>query len=96
MNLKDRVTMIEQKLVPEDEIIINVYRFHPSDKVVYREHGTEKIYMDYDEVIKQDFTTFETLFFLPDEYDDDNCGVGDVGWYNVCVGGTGVINENNK
>ena len=100
MNRQVRVTMIEKKLLPEKEIIYGVYKFHPEQRLVYREVGryadTVKVYMDYDEVINQEFIIFETIVFLPDTYAADGGALNDVGWYSVCVGGTSVINENNK
>ncbi len=98
-SLSSRVKMLEEKAA-KGNIKINMYMFHPEKELVYRTVGkygeSKKVYMDWDEVMSQSFTTFKTLLFLADAFNDNNEPVGDAGWYNVCVGGTEVINESNK
>ncbi len=93
MNLLNMVKLLESKAV--SNVIYNMYMFHPANKLVYRKFGNEKIYMDYEEVMNLEFTIFSTLLFLPDAYDENGDALNDVGWFDVCVGGEQVINENN-
>lgn len=81
------------------DIVYAGYHFHPENKTVFREvlqyQDRVEIYMDYEETLNQPYTHFETLFWLPDEYDSNHEPIGTAGEFLVSVGGVGVINENN-
>ncbi len=96
-NFESRIKTLEANQV-RGEIIYGVYKFSPKERTVYREVGQYsdmvKVYMDYDEVMAQDFTLFHTIVGCPN-YDNPNWKEESDGLWSVAVGGTSVINENN-
>ena len=90
-NLLKRVEKLEDASA---ELVTAVYSFQPKEKTVYREHGGEKIYMDWDEIMSTEYVLAETIVTLPN-YDNPNWEEELDGLWKVCVQGTTVINENN-
>ena len=87
-SLEARIKVLEENATKK--IVYNVYYFHPHQERVYREIGTTKIFMDYEETMNLPYTLFETMLFVPEE------GCDAVGLYVIAVGGEDVINENNQ
>ena len=58
------------------DIVYAVYHFHPENKTVFREveqyQDRIELYMDYEETLNQPYTHFETLFWVPDEFDSNH------------------------
>lgn len=93
-NRLKRVERLEEANA-QGEVIINVYRFNPKQHTVYREYAGEKIYMDWDTVMNDEYTIATTIFAAPN-YSNPNWEEEFDGEWNVCVGGVNVLNENNK
>ena len=90
-NFETRIRKLEAG--SQAEIIHNVYHFQPKDKTVYRKHGKEKIWMDFEELVNAEYEIFETIFAAPN-YDNPNWEEEKDGEWLVCVGSPTVINEN--
>jgi len=81
-----------------EKCITNVYHFIPSKKEVYRAvrqyEDTQRVYMNYDEVMSADYVSTSTILWLPD-YDEEKNPILNSGQFEVMVHGPTVINENN-
>ena len=92
-SLLRRVKLLEEN-TPTTETI-NVYIFNPKAKVVYRKYGNDKIYMNWEDILKSEYSLVETIVVLPN-YDNPNWEAEKDGEWHICVRGEAVINENDN
>ena len=94
-NILKRIKILEDG---NKALVTAVYHFNPKLKTVYRTTGqyADKVrhYMDWDTVINDEYTVFETIIATPN-YSNPNWEEESDGEWNVCVQGHNVINENN-
>jgi len=90
-----RIKILENDTRP---LVTSVYHFNPKHKTVFRTVGqyadTVKLYMDWETVINDEYTIFETVIATPN-YSNPNWEAENDGEWNICVQGVNVINENN-